>query len=316
MPTCPRKRFVRLGAKKPCERFQTSYERSYYYQSPIPWSLQKQEYHDLQCKTELKTKSIKRESPSEHYMSSYNKEYKLKIIEDRSESYGRSSIAGRPTLKNLCEKFIKDPVRPLIHSTTSGSTYVRRKIPFESSTLSQTSPTDDATCPIVDTGKHEFPTIPLNELSFYKHLDPLVTTTQMTHINFTSNEKISSVGKNIEKRSKCHHFLPKTIPTKGPLSYPRCTDNPPLVYPKRLCVIPYKAYTTTYSTHYDYVLTNLLPWHTVVKFPTVFKLSRNDVYKTPSMYRTEQCHVGTGWPIRAAINLGPIKLNPRQSAHA
>ncbi|KAL2720391.1 uncharacterized protein V1478_010657 [Vespula squamosa] len=312
MPTCPRKRFVRLGAKKPCERFQTSYERSYYYQNPIPWSLQKLKYHDLQCKTELK--AIKGESSSEHYMSSYNKDYKLKLIEDRSETYRRSSIAARPTLKNLCEKFIKDPVRPLIHSTTSGSTYVRRKIPFESLTLSQTSPTDDATCPIVDTGKHEFPTISSNELSFYKHLDPMVSTTQMTHINFKSKGKISSDGKSIEKRSKCHHFLPKSIPTKGPLPYPRCTSNPPLIYRKRFCLIPYKAYTTTYSTHYDYVLTNLIPWHTVVKFPTVFKLSRNDVYKTPSMYRTEQCHVGTGWPIRAAINLGP--MNPRPSTHA
>lgn len=188
---------------------------------------------------------------------------------------------------------------------------MRRKIPFESLTLSQTSPTDDATCPIVNTGKHEFPTIPSNEHSFYKHLDPLVSTTQMTHINFISNEKISNVvGGNIEKRSKCHHFLPKSIPTKGPLHFPRCTNNPPLIYRKILDAIPYKSYTTTYGTHYDYVLTNLIPWHTDAKFPTVFKLSRNDIYKTPSMYRTEQCHVGTGWPIRAAINLGPIKMSP------
>lgn len=123
MPVCSRKRFVRLGAKKSCDRFQTSYERSYYYQYPSPWSLQKQQkqqHYDLRFKTDLKAKSINVEAPSEHYVSSYNKNYKSKFIEDRSETYRRSSIAARPTLKNLCEKFIKDPVRPLIHSTTSG----------------------------------------------------------------------------------------------------------------------------------------------------------------------------------------------------
>ncbi|KAI4491756.1 hypothetical protein M0804_003148 [Polistes exclamans] len=190
-----------------------------------------------------------------------------------------------------------------------------RTIPFGSWTLSQSSPTDDAICPIVNTGKHEFPTIALNKLGFYKHLDPLVSITKMTHINFTTNQRASNVvGKNINKKSKCHNFLPKSIPTKGPLPFPRCTPNPPLIYPKRLCVIPYKGYTSTYKTHYDYVLTNLTSYHAVAKFPTVFKLSRNDVYKTPSMYCTEQCHVGTGWPIRAAIDLGPIKMRPRQSA--
>ncbi|KAI4491757.1 hypothetical protein M0804_003149 [Polistes exclamans] len=120
MPTCPQKRFVRVGAKKPCDRFQTSYERSYYYQSQSPWSLQKQQHNNVRFKTEFESKPIKGEESLEHYVSSYNQDYKLKLIEDRSETYRRSSIAARPTLKNLCEKFRKDPVRPLTHSTTTG----------------------------------------------------------------------------------------------------------------------------------------------------------------------------------------------------
>ncbi|KAI4489522.1 hypothetical protein M0802_011057 [Mischocyttarus mexicanus] len=193
---------------------------------------------------------------------------------------------------------------------------MRRTIPFGSRTLSQTSPTEDAICPIVNTGKHEFPTISSNEFSSCKHLDPLVSTNKMTHIDFTSNKIIDNVvGSNIKKQSKCHNFLSKSVPKKGPLSFPRCTPNPPLIYPKRLCTIPYKGYTSTYKTHYDYVLTNLISRHAVTRFPTVFKLSRNDIYKTPSMYRTEQCHVGTGWPISAAIDQGTVKVHPRKDAH-
>ncbi|KAI4489511.1 hypothetical protein M0802_011046 [Mischocyttarus mexicanus] len=123
MPTtCPRRRFVRVGAKKPCDHLLTSYERSYYYQSPSPWSLQKQPQHKVRFKTELESKPSKGEELflKHNYTSSYNKDYELKLIKDRSETYRRSSIAAKTTLKNLYEQFWKDPVRPLTYSTTTG----------------------------------------------------------------------------------------------------------------------------------------------------------------------------------------------------
>ena len=171
-------------------------------------------------------------------------------------------------------------------------------------------PAKEYTCAIQILGKDEFPSIPLNESSSYKLLDNYVSTTHLTHVNFSEKQRNGIAKKDVITYSD-GLGEPKVRGTRIQQNFgPYFQKNSRTLYrqfPKQFCRVPYSGKTSTYSKDYRHVATNLSDFEYDFEFPVLYKLTEGDILSVPGMYCTEQSHVGSGWSLRAVIDVGRTK---------
>lgn len=151
------------------------------------------------------------------------------------------------------------------------------------------------TCPLKLRSKDQF-IIPSQESSFQKLLDIYATTVQLTHTDFFGNQKnvISNnfndkpVDKNRGLQKSYSQFNPqeKTLYRQFPRTFSR---------------LPHSGNISTYKK--DYKQTFSCDSELDSDFPILCKLTKSDIFTVPGMYSTENCHLGTGWPVRAAVGI-------------
>ena len=151
--------------------------------------------------------------------------------------------------------------------------------------------------------------IPLNETSSCKLLDNYVSTTHLNHVNFSESQR--NISKN-DIITYCNTTgLPKTRGTQvsipiGSYSH-KDAKTSYRVFPRQFCHVPYSGNTTTYKKNYGYVIKNPVSFKYDIEFPVQYKLTKGDILTTPGMYCTEKYHLGTGWPLRAVLDLGRVQ---------
>lgn len=180
------------------------------------------------------------------------------------------------------------------------------------SAVPQKSPVEESGCPVRALGREEFPSVPANEPGYSKHLDIFVSTTQLGHPRFTLNQQNGVARKDIRTfydtngTPKCRGFGPKATMPIGAYFHRNKTEED-RVRQKSICRVPYFGKKSEYNAKYDHVLTNLMHVREEIQFPPIIQISKFDVLAAPAMYCTENCHIGTGWPVKASVNTGRVK---------
>ncbi|PSN32745.1 hypothetical protein C0J52_19694 [Blattella germanica] len=191
-------------------------------------------------------------------------------------------------VKNIKEKLSLYRWCPLeLGETEYNSQYIQRDV--KSMVEEEKAPALRAICKSRGLGRDEQPAVPPGPNSFAKHLDPYVSTTHLTHTPFT-DAQIYGIARN-------DAITFYTADVSSEISRRREPVFDKLVFGheepvKRLselkCRVPHNK-TWDCGTEFPVTIPNASPWET---------------QSAPHMYCTEYCHIGTGWPVTAVIDVG------------
>lgn len=158
--------------------------------------------------------------------------------------------------------------------------------------------------------------MPINSASMAKHLDIFVSTSKLAYPRFTEDQQNGVARKDIRTfydtkgTPKCRGFGPRKTTSIGSYFNRDKTEPDRIRMSSGFCRIPYLGKSSEYKTRFGTPRSEMrINGYNdqQIRFPTIFPTTPFDVLSTPAMYCTENCHIGTGWPLRASIYLGKIK---------
>ncbi|KAJ9579641.1 hypothetical protein L9F63_004720 [Diploptera punctata] len=202
--------------------------------------------------------------------------------------------------QNARNIFHKLQLKPWIPLVFGESEYSAQFVHKESAPILhiEQAPAAISICKSRGLGRDEQPPVPRGPNSFAKHLDPYISTTHLCHTRFT-NAELYGIASNDIITMYTADVSPEISRRREPVYDKLMFKNQKVVrvIPRTSCPVPHKGMTTEVQVNYRNESSSKT-WDSGAEFPVTIPPAT-----APNTYCTEYCHVGTGWPIRAAVNI-------------
>ncbi|KAJ8975930.1 hypothetical protein NQ317_014890, partial [Molorchus minor] len=254
--------------------------------------------------------------------SIYNIEYVKKSKQDNQARYGRGVLANEiHYLRSLQEKMFIDPPAPMEDSKSEAKDAYTMKfyVPKYREVL---PPAISARCEIIGLGRPLQPTISPGSQGFWKYLDIYMTDNRLRYPMYTSDQVNMAKEDFPTFYSGSGKYKTLNQPLPGPLTGNKSVWDktffkfqfPPKLLSRAPKHVPNLGLRSEYMANYQF-RTDLDTFPYRDQSGVLFGDSLSDASAwqnlcPPGMYCTEQCHIGTGWPVRMVVDTGKSEKEP------